>query len=151
MSVLDDGRLLAASALAVLLGTKAVHGSRGVVRRTYKEEGKPPPKDFDTSHLTGKAKRVAEVIVEFLRKDLGKEPYSGGSRVFYSPKEWKDRGEQYSTNSVLVILHEGNDLARYCSYDVGDYKAIERMNQILEPLGFYIEQGTSWQSAVYEN
>lgn len=117
------------------------------------------PKNFDTHHLSGLAKTVAEAIYQFLvaetkRERMDDEPDSlpyAGCRAFWSPEEWLEKGEEYGRNAVLVLCHDGSDLGRYCSYDKCDYAAIERLSAHLAPLGCYVEQCTSWYSAVHKS
>jgi hypothetical protein len=75
---------------------------------------------------------------------------TGGCKTFYSPKEWADRGEDYGTDSLLIIVHDGGDHARAFSWDYEDYKTIEGMVETLKPLGLFPEQCTCWYSAIYK-
>jgi len=97
------------------------------------------------AELSEGGKKAAEAI----RQLLGPHAYGGGCRAFYSPEEWHDRGERYGCESVLVLCHDGGDLARFCNYDYQDYDAVEKMSDALKGLGFYVESCTSWYSAVY--
>jgi hypothetical protein len=75
--------------------------------------------------------------------------HSGGCRVFYSPAEWKERGEQYGTESLLIVVHDGGDHAGYFTLDAFAYAALDRMQEDLACVGAYAETCTSWYSAVY--
>lgn len=97
--------------------------------------------------LTPQGRKAAEVILEFLEeKDL---TYHGGGGRFYSPQEWQDRGEQYGVRSVLVITHDGGDHAAAMNMDYGAYALMEELADRLQNHGLYLEQCTSWYSAVY--
>lgn len=76
---------------------------------------------------------------------------TGGCKAFYSPKEWKERGEDWGIDSELVIVHDGGDHARAFSWDYEDYKTIEGVVEILKPLELFPEQCTCWYSAIYKN
>ena len=107
-------------------------------------------KDFDTNNLSGKAKKIADGIVAWMTDRSGESPDGGGCRAFYSTKEWKDRGESYGLNSLLILCHDGGDLGPLCSWDYECYKAMDDFSNFLrEKHGVYIEQCTSWYSAVY--
>lgn len=84
-----------------------------------------------------------------LLKLAGYDSYHGGGPAFYTPEEWRARGEQYGCNSLLVIVHECSTLGRFLSYDEFDYAAIDRLNKALDKLGLYAEQCTRWYSAIY--
>ena len=107
------------------------------------------PKGFDTEHLSGKAREIADSIVALLTERLEGPPDGGGCRAFYSTKEWKERGEEYGSTSVLVLVHDGGDLAMYCNWDYDCPTAVEALRVRLEKLGYYVEQCTSFYSAVY--
>jgi hypothetical protein len=97
--------------------------------------------------LSPKGKAAAEVILQVLKKD-GADA-SGGCRVFYTPAEWKARGEQFGTNSELVVVYDGGDHAIYFDYDHECYSAIDKMADALRPVGVFTEACTGWYSAVY--
>lgn len=90
---------------------------------------------------------AATVIREFLEeKDA---TFHGGGGKFYSPEEWQDRGEEYGLRSVLVITHDGGDHAPAFNIDYGAYAFQEELASRLRAHGLYVEQCTSWYSAVY--
>jgi len=105
---------------------------------------------FDTSHLDGKAKEVADAIVEHIRTTNGREPWSGGCKAFYLKEDWEARPEPYGDGSMLVLVHDGGDLAPFCDYGHGQYDLIESMNAMLEKHGVWFECLTNWSSAIYE-
>lgn len=106
-------------------------------------------KDFNTDHLdSGKA--LAKAITKWLTDYSGAAPDGGGCRAFYSPKEWKERGEDYGTNAKLILCHDGGDLYYYCNYDSGNWDGIEAFDKFLRSKGYYVECCTSWYSAVYK-
>jgi hypothetical protein len=68
--------------------------------------------------------------------------------AFRSPGEWND---DYGRGSELILVHDGGPLAPYCSYDYQDYGCIEELSAALSKIGCYVEQCTSWYSAVYKS
>lgn len=111
-----------------------------------------PTNDFDTSKLTGEALRIADAVIAMITQDKGGEaPYGGGGCAFYTPEAWRERGEEYGCNAVLILVHDGGDLAMYCNYDYGAYKAIDRLADKLRAMGYYAEQCTSWYTAIYSD
>lgn len=90
-----------------------------------------------------------EAIMQFLReREL---TYTGGCRAFYSPDEWKERGERYGLQSVLVICHDGGDLAPALNLDYEMYDLHDALQAHLGRAGFYVEGCTGWYSAVYRS
>jgi len=103
-------------------------------------------KDFEIpSDLTQESHKIATTISDL----LGDEASGGGCRAFYSPEEWKERGEKYGVESLLILVHDGGELAPYCNHDYEDSMKMEMISAALRPLNAYIEQCTSWYSAVY--
>jgi len=76
--------------------------------------------------------------------------HSGGQRVFYTPDEWRARGEKYGLSSVLIVVYDGGDHAAYFNSDYDCYKCIDEMSDALAKAGLYVEECTSWCAAVYE-
>lgn len=110
--------------------------------------GKKKMKELDIpSGLSTKGKNAAEAIVRFLTELEMTE--TGGCRAFYTPEEWADRGEEYGQKAVLIVAHDGGDLARFFNYDYQSYEMIEEMRKRLDTAGVWPEQCTSWYSAVY--
>jgi hypothetical protein len=103
--------------------------------------------DFKTDHLNEEQKKIAAVMV----KVAGKGASGGGCPAFYTPEQWKERGETYGTESKLIVCHDGGDLAKFCNFDYCQYAAMDRMSAALGKIGYYVENCTSWYSAVYRN
>jgi len=108
----------------------------------------PHHKDFKIPEglsLLGRQAAVA-ILAHVTRKDP--KASGGGCRAFYTPEEWKERGEKYGTTSVLVICHDGGDMCPYFSLDYG-WEMAEGMNDVLRELGLYAEACTGWYTAIY--
>ena len=101
--------------------------------------------DFDTNNLSGESKKVADIV----NSVMGEDAYGGGCKAYYTPDEWRERGESYGTESVLILVHDGSDLASYCNIDYGCVSRIEKLRIALEKNGYYVENCTGWYSAVY--
>lgn len=101
---------------------------------------------FATDHLTPAQRKIAEVILSVLPPD----PKGSGANAFWSPKAWKERGEQYGINAELVLVHESSDLAPYCNFDYQQYDKMDKMVEALQKIGVYVEACTGWYSAVYK-
>ena len=83
-------------------------------------------------------------------------PDNYNGHAFYSPEQWAERGEEYGHKALLIIVHEGSELAPWFSLDAAyqtgaasDYDQVETMCQALEAIGLYAEQCTTWYSAIY--
>ena len=97
--------------------------------------------------LSATGVKAAKAILELLAAEDA--TCTGGCRAFYSTEEWKARNETCGLNSLLIVAHDGGELAKYFNLDYENYDAVERMRLKLEAVGLYPEQGTSWYSAVY--
>lgn len=69
---------------------------------------------------------------------------TGGCKAFYSPKEWRKRGEKYGRDSAFIVVHDGGALSSYNSVDWVDV-----LLPHLRELGFFAEPCTCWYTAVY--
>lgn len=112
-------------------------------------------KDFEIPEgLCPKGKKAAEAIVRMVELDaqrVGRAPYTGGCRAFYSPKEWEEKGNQYGQGALLIVVHDGGDLAPFFNQDYGDWVRFDRQTRtILRVGGVYTQSCTSWHSAIYE-
>ena len=93
---------------------------------------------------------LCKKVLTAARKVMKEEPYTGGCRTFYSPAEWKERGEEYGLESELILCHDGGDFASLLNSSYGCYDQMERFSKAMEKYGYYVEQCTSWYSAVYK-
>jgi len=101
--------------------------------------------DFCTEHLTGDQLAIANAVLAVLPKGST----GGGCRAFWTPAEWKERGENYGNNATLILVHDGGALAAFCNYDYCEYAKIEKLDKALGKIGYYVEACTSWYSGVY--
>ena len=97
--------------------------------------------------LSKHGNKAAQVILDVLRRNNA--TYTGGCKAFYTPEEWKTRGEKYGLKSELVVVHDGGDLAPHFNFDYEEYNHCEDMNFALEDNGLYHEPCTSWYTAIY--
>ncbi len=97
--------------------------------------------------LSEAGRKAAEVLRDFaIKHDL---TFTGGCKVFYSPTEWKARGEEYGTTSLLVIVYDGGSVRKAVSLDGFAYDLHEEFRQVLAGLGLICEECTCWYAAVY--
>ena len=75
--------------------------------------------------------------------------YTGGCTPFYSPEEWRHRGEDYGTNSHLIVVYDGGDLSALFGGCLG--ALYDDLTQSLNAHGLYFEHCTAWYSAVYSS
>lgn len=97
--------------------------------------------------LSEKGREAIRIILEVLAAH--EITYTGGSKAFYSPAEWKAKGEQYCQNALLVVVYDGSALARCFEYAKEDYAAIEAMDAALRAADMYPESGTHWYAGIY--
>jgi hypothetical protein len=106
--------------------------------------------------LQGLGKEAAEIVVAYIRSQYKEtfgeteEPDTGGCKMFYTPKAWKERGEQYGRESLVIVVHDGGDHAPYFNWDYQCYEMIEGLNKALAKIGCFTEQCTTWYSAIYK-
>jgi hypothetical protein len=100
------------------------------------------------TNISERGQEAHSVIMKFLTDNDMTD--TGGCRAFYSPAEWKARGEQYGLESLIVVVHDGGCLAPICNMDYGHYGLHDAMQAKLHAAGFFLEGCTSWYSAVYE-
>lgn len=102
----------------------------------------------NVGYLPPDAMRVAKIIRTFMRRNCP-HPQWDGSTSFYSPAEWKECGELYGLASVLIVTHDGGELARFCDWARQDYRAMKRFSKRLAVAKLCVEQCTCWYSAIY--
>lgn len=91
-----------------------------------------------------------KTITDILKKD--DMTYTGGCKSFYSPKEWKERGEQYGLTAELIVVYDGGSLMHYFDLDTAmesEYLFHTKMQEALEQIGVYAEPCTCWYAAIY--
>ena len=112
--------------------------------------------DFDIpSGLSRRARKLAFAIRDYLISEGVTD--GGGCRVFWSPKEWRDRGERFHSKH-LVIVYDGGGVAPYFSLNATAapwsgpeaYHRYEAMMALCNEHGFYWEEATGWYSCVCE-
>jgi hypothetical protein len=101
--------------------------------------------DFKTDHLRWHERVIAEAVL----RALPAEATGGGCQAFWSPDKWKQRGEHYGTNSLLILVHDGGDLAPLCNPDYGMPLCMRALEAELREMGLFVESCTCWYSAVY--
>lgn len=108
------------------------------------------PRDGNlTLPLVQPARDVAYHILEAAGLVMGRAPYTGGCRTFYTPEEWKEKENYEVTNELLFICHDGGEFGNLCSYDREQYGLMEEFDNLLNKKGYYTEAGTNWWTAVY--
>lgn len=98
------------------------------------------------SGLSPKAQAAAEAITNFCQE---RKLSTGGCNPFYSPEEWISRGEVYGVDAILIVVHDGGDLASHFNVDYCDYVDFGHMARLLEGVGCFAEACTSWYTAIY--
>ncbi len=88
-----------------------------------------------------------EAVMALLKKH--KATNTVGCKAFYSPKEWIERGEEYGRESVLIVCHDGGAHAPFFNLDYCEYGLYDEMVKTLYDAGIWVEQCTSWYSAIY--
>lgn len=112
---------------------------------------RPTTDDLSVSHLRGRARRAAEAIVQLLTARLAglRTPTGGGCRAFYSRAEWEGRNERSGSGAVLVVCHDGGDIADYYGYYSRAHEAQEELREVLSKMGLYVEVLNCWSFALY--
>ena len=135
----NGGRAKAARKVARLYGVEC-----------YMPRGRmaSPPADFARPEgLSDAGTRAYDTIVRVLAEHDALQ--SGGCRVFYSPAEWKARGERYGQDAELIVIYDGGTHRAFMTLDAGRYELHEAMRAALEAAGCWAEECTTWYGAVY--
>jgi hypothetical protein len=98
--------------------------------------------------LCAAGQTAAGVVAGFLADE--RIQYHGGGGKFYSPAEWRERGEEYGLGSLLLVTHDGGDHAGAFNSDYEQDELHQRLHDRLSAHGFYAQQCTSWYSAIYQ-
>jgi hypothetical protein len=112
--------------------------------------------------LTTRARRAYQLIVECLQKLGITTESTGGCRTFYSPSEWKEKGETSGRNAILIVVYDGSSVKYHFSMDaayetkgnkVGSeiYEKTEAMQTYLNEADFRYEELTRWCAAIYDD
>ncbi len=88
------------------------------------------------SDLSPRACEAAEIILAQVR-NMGLEDDISG-RMFYSPSEWRERGERFGLNADLIVVHDDG-------FKLAPFHAAK---QELGKKGFYYEEAETWYSVV---
>lgn len=94
--------------------------------------------------LSPLGQKAAEAIRKFMEDN--EEDSNGGCTAFYSPQEWKERGERYGTESELLIVYDGGPMSRLCNTYCTDTEAFDKA---LSDAGVWRENCTHWYGAIY--
>jgi len=95
--------------------------------------------------LSREGTKAWRTICAYLRKhDL---TYTGGCKTFYSPAEWRARGEEYGRNAHLIIVYDGGAV-RHAATIEGRHN--EGLIDALAAIGLFVEECTCWYAAVYD-
>jgi hypothetical protein len=111
--------------------------------------------------LTARGKKAYQIIRDFLH-NFGVNPddpdtresvleYTGGCRAFYSPQEWRERGEYGGERAVLIVVYDGGDVGYAFEYDFEQYSIVDRMMEALSRAGFIAEPINGWSTAIYDD
>ena len=98
--------------------------------------------------LSRKGREAATLILRHMKAN-GFES-TGGCRLFYSPKEWEERGEPYGQGGLLVVVYDGGDARPFFEGYETRWAYSEPLREALAKIGVYTEAGTHWHSTVYE-
>ena len=105
--------------------------------------------DFSTAHLRGEAKKIAEAIKKLIREDKGGEPWGGGSKAFRTPARHRKMGFDVPKGTVLVLGHDGGDLAPYLNRMYDYPEGYNKMRDLLNRMGYWTEMQNSAETVVY--
>jgi len=97
--------------------------------------------------LSPLAIQVANKIIDLANEHGLRVPPT--HRIFYTPQEWDQRGEDYGTDSMLIVVHDGDEIGALFSYDHECYAFIESTDAALKAIGAYAEPCTMWYTAIY--
>lgn len=97
----------------------------------------------DTQHTITAYKAITKVL------KACKATNTGGCKAFYTPKEWAALGHRYNPHAILIVVHDGGDLAPFFNPDYENYRLIRKMNQAIEAAGFWTESADCTLTYIY--
>lgn len=97
--------------------------------------------------LSAEGKRAARALIDL----AGAEATGGGCRAFYTPAEWRARGEEYGLTAELIVVHDGGAFAPMLNLDYQRYDDYDKVVVALSRVGTWVEACTCWYSAVYRS
>ena len=98
--------------------------------------------------MTDRQREAVDIVMR-VAQELEPRTLDNGCRDFYTPAEWRARGEAYGHDGVLIVVHDGGNLAPLFNHDYGCSSWVRAMRKSLEAVGFYVEACTPWYSAVF--
>jgi hypothetical protein len=110
---------------------------------------KKRPHDLERPQGLSDVGNVAHALIRAFLEEL-ELTHTGGCKAFYSPSEWRDRGEKYGLESELIVVHDGGSLSRVFNLDYMLYDLNNELQEMLATRGLFCEQCTSWYSAIYK-
>ncbi len=72
-----------------------------------------------------------------------------GDALVYTQKEWRAKGEQYGKDAVATMIIDGSPLYDCFNYGTYGWGTLERFQEMLKSLGFYMELGYAWSVHFY--
>ena len=105
--------------------------------------------------LSPLGRQAAIVIVEKTLQH--RATYTGGCTTFYTPAEWRSRGEPLEDGAVLVVVYDGGDVGRLIDYERccpgggarGDYEPLTDTAAALRAAGAVVQPVTNWYAEVW--
>ena len=99
--------------------------------------------------LTRLGRRAAQTIVRTAKEEWGPNVSGGGCKAFYTPEEWAER-EEVPVAGILVVVHDGGDLAPLFNLAYEAFDQADNMDNNLKEIGAWSESMTSWYTIIYE-
>ncbi len=96
--------------------------------------------------LSRKGRSAALAMVRVLAEN----GHTTEERSFYTPREWRERGETSGEGAALIVVHDGGDLYNYLSYMSEVPAWQEKLREALVKVGVYAESINNWSTAIYE-
>lgn len=101
--------------------------------------------------LSRRGRNAAMAILRLLQEQaIEGKIETGGCRLFYSPAEWKERGEDYGTKASLIVVYDGGDAYHYFSFNTEAVSYLDKMTAALKAVGVHSEACTGWYTGIYE-
>jgi len=117
----------------------------------FQDQVRLPTKGDLTLPQEPEAREIAQDVLYAALDVLEECPSTGGCHTFYTPAQWKEKGEKHGTEDPckLLIVHDGGDFANLCDYGHTNYTLMDSFKEELEKRGYWLEQATGWYSCLY--
>ena len=91
------------------------------------------PKDYELNGGGPNTRRAYRLLKSYFVSEGLTD--SGGCKTFYTPREWRDRGEVDGREAILIVVHDGGDVSPLFNWSYEAYPDLRRTERYLAKHG----------------